>query len=229
VQRGYTYLHPERGLIAYNLDEEGMERRLGPALPYEAAMVGARTAHEWGHFADDAGWVPCRDDAARHAAERALAEGLDEAIAAASPTIRRLTEGDLTTVGGGDGPGVGLAEVFAARLPDFCANLVVAQLAGPAERESYGRHNVRALGAEYSPAAAWRLVVRYLYEYQYLRPALGLLRVPDPWDYFAGCTGVERDLVARGVIERERFEALAALGWELLATHAIDERRLRFA
>ena len=58
VQSGYTYLHAERRLIAYNLDEPGMERLHGPPLPFARAMVGARTVHEWAHLADDAGWVP---------------------------------------------------------------------------------------------------------------------------------------------------------------------------
>src|SRR4029077_20269193 len=57
AQSGYSYLHRERGLIAYNLHEPGMERLRGPALPFARAMLAARTMHEWAHLAVDAGWV----------------------------------------------------------------------------------------------------------------------------------------------------------------------------
>ena len=53
-QSGYSYLHRERRLIAYNLHEPGMERLAGPPLPYARHMLGARTAHEWAHLADRA-------------------------------------------------------------------------------------------------------------------------------------------------------------------------------
>ena len=39
-QNGYAYLHTDRRLIAYNLEEPGMERLKGPALPFEREMLG---------------------------------------------------------------------------------------------------------------------------------------------------------------------------------------------
>jgi hypothetical protein len=46
---GYTYLDPAHRLIAYDLNEPGMERLAGTALPYEAPWSGP-TAHEWAHL-----------------------------------------------------------------------------------------------------------------------------------------------------------------------------------
>jgi hypothetical protein len=45
-QRGYTYMHRAHRLLVYDLEEPGIDRRVGPALPYARAMLGARAAHE---------------------------------------------------------------------------------------------------------------------------------------------------------------------------------------
>src|SRR5262249_57993065 len=95
-QSGYTYLHATRRLVAYNLHEPGMERLHGPPLPFARAMVGARTAHEWAHLADAAGWVPRTVTGDEYARLRAdLAGALDAVIAAAPAAIRRVTQEDL--------------------------------------------------------------------------------------------------------------------------------------
>ena len=83
-RRGYTYLHAERRLVAYNLHEPGMERLHGPPLPFAREMVGARTAHEWAHLADAAGLGAAHRVARASIARcaRALAAELDATIAA---------------------------------------------------------------------------------------------------------------------------------------------------
>ena len=119
-QRGYTYLHAARRLIAYNLHEPGMERLHGPPLPYAREMVGARTAHEWAHLADAAGWVPrtvSRDE--YRALREALAAELDATIAAAPAAVRRLTASDLGELAQqGAGAGAALARLTTTRMPD---------------------------------------------------------------------------------------------------------------
>src|SRR5262249_17924594 len=98
-QSGYTYLHATRRLVAYNLHEPGMDRLHGPPLPYARQMVGARTAHEWAHLADAAGWVPRTVSRDEYAGLRsALAAALDAAIAGAPAAVRRVTEDDLSAL-----------------------------------------------------------------------------------------------------------------------------------
>ena len=226
---GYTYLHATHRLIAYNLREPGMERLAGPALPYEGLMVGARTAHEWAHLADAAGFVPRTLSAEDWAALRTeLAAALEDAIARAPAAIRSRTAADLAALTDGRPSGVALGRLLATRLPDYRANLVARELMSHDEAETYVRHNVRGLGAEYAPEQAWRLLLRYLFEYQYLRPTLGLTRVADPRTFFITSTGVADELFAPGVVDEERFDDLAAIVGRLCGGHAVDRRKLDF-
>jgi hypothetical protein len=71
--------------------------------------------------------------------------------------------------------------------------------------------------------------VRYLFEYQYLQPALGMTAVADPLAFFAGSTWFDRDFFEAGVLDAARFERLAAAVRRLCASYALDPRRLRFA
>src|SRR5262249_6001991 len=124
-QSGYTYLHGERRLIAYNLDEPGMERLQGPPLPFAREMVGARTAHEWAHLADAAGWVPRTVSREAYRELRAeLAAELDAAIASAPAAVRGATAHDLAHLRREGGAGAALARVTVTRMPDYRANLV---------------------------------------------------------------------------------------------------------
>src|SRR5262249_44522965 len=124
-QSGYSYLHRERALIAYNVDEPGMERLRGPALPYAAAMLGARTVHEWAHLAVDAGWVPRRaTDAELAACQGRLAELLTGVIAKLPPPVRTMTARDVADVGAGGAPADGLVRLFLARISDWQSNLL---------------------------------------------------------------------------------------------------------
>jgi hypothetical protein len=229
-QSGYTFLHATRPIIGYNLDEPGMERLVGPALPYEAFMVGARTAHEWAHLADTAGFVPRVVTPEVWATLRAeLAALLDDAVAAAPAAVRRQTAADLAALADGRPLGVAMGRLLVTRMPDYRANLVARQLVTDDEAETYVRHNVRILRHEYSPEQAWRLVLRYLFEYQYLQPALGMTRIADPRTFFLTTTGAGEDVLARGLLDDARFDALAACVGRLCTAYAIDAEQLRFA
>jgi hypothetical protein len=228
-QRGYTYLHAERRLVAYNLHEPDMERLHGPPLPYEHEMVGARTAHEWAHLADAAGWVPRTVSGDEYRALRgALAAELDAAITAAPAAVRRLTAADLADLARqGDGAGAALARLTTTRMPDWRANLVARAFLTEAEGETYVRHNVRTLRGEYPAPHLWRMLVRYLFEYQYLSPALGMTRVPDPREFLFASTWFADDFLATGVLDERRFDTLAAAVARLCACHAVDTAALR--
>lgn len=228
AQHGYGYLHAARRLVAYNLHEPGMDRLHGPPLPFAREMVAARTAHEWAHLADAAGWVPRTVQAdAYHARQRALAAELDAAIAAAPAAVRRATAADLAELGRAGCPGEGLARLTVTRMPDYRANLVARTFLTEAEREIYVRHNVRTLRGEYAAPHLWRMLIRYLFEYQYLLPGLGLTRVADPRAFLFHSTWFADDFLATGVLDEARFDALATSVAALCAGHAVDATRLR--
>jgi hypothetical protein len=230
MQAGYTYLHRERRRIVYDLDEPGLERLGGPALPYARLMLAARTAHEWGHLADAGGCVPrWASDEQWHTDRRALAALLDEVVRDAPATVRRLTVADERDLARDRPLGEVLVRVFTSRLPDYRANLVARHLLLPAERETYVRQNVRTLAPEYALAQCWRLLIRYLFEYQYLQPALGMTAVAEPFAFFVGSTWFDRDFFATGILDAERFTRLAAAAARLCASYAVDPTTLRFA
>ncbi len=227
-QTGYTYLHATRRLVAYNLHEPGMDRLHGPPLPFAREMVGARTAHEWAHLADAAGWVPRTVTTSEYATLRsALAGALDAAIAAAPAAVRRATAADLSALAADGCAGAALARLTVTRMPDYRANLVARELLTDAERETYVRHNIRSLRAEYPPPLLWRMLIRYLFEYQYLGPALGMTRVADRRDYFLSSTWFADDFLATGVLDDGRFDTLAVAVERLCACHGVDRARLR--
>ncbi len=119
IEAGYTYLHPERRLLAYNLQEPGMERFQGPPLPYAHEMLGARSWHEWAHVADAAGWVPCNISQERLAGlKTSFAEAIEETIAEAPHAIRAAAAKDLLALAAERAPGVALTELLLKRMPD---------------------------------------------------------------------------------------------------------------
>lgn len=224
AQSGYAYLHRDRGLIAYNLDEPGIERLAGPALPYARAMLGARTIHEWAHLAVDGGLVPRAVGEDRwQDLVATLATLLDEVVTRAPKTVRERCAADVRLLARGGTPGSALAAVFTTRLPDYRANLLGFPFLDVVERESYVRQNVRPLAREYPPERLWRHLVRALYEYQYL----GFSAVPDARAYFVAHTWLERDFFACGALDGARFDALAAAARAVCTAHAIDRTRIR--
>jgi len=223
-QRGYTYMHRERRMLVYDLDEAGIDRRHGPALPYGRAMLGARAAHEWAHLAVDAGWVPLTVSETQRAARIAdLAAQLDAVVAAAPPTVCSATADDLAALASGaaPSPGAALAAVLVRRMPDFQSNLLAVRYLDEAERETYVRQNVRALRAEYPPSHLWRLLMRYLFELQYL----GFSAVRDRRTFFVHSTWFDADFLATGVLDAARLDALADAVAAICDCYAVDESK----
>lgn len=219
---GYTWLHRERRMIAYDLDEPGMERLSGPALPYARAMLGARTIHEWAHLAVDAGWVPCAaGEAAFAERSRAFAEAFRDVIAAAPPALRAFTAADLADLAGGRDPGEALVRLFLARVSDFQANLLAQRFLDRGEIETYVRHNIRTLRFVHPPTQLFRMLVRYLFELQYLR----FSEVPDPKTFLVRSTWFDSDFFGTGLLDAKRFERLAQCAATLCDCYAVDESR----
>ena len=111
------------------------------------------------------------------------------------------------------------------RLPDYRANLVARRFLDDDERETYVRHNIRTLRPDYPPEQLWRMLVRYLYEYQYLGAHLGLTRIPDARTFLWQSTWFADDFVASGVLDDARFDALADGVAALCRAHSVDETR----
>ena len=187
-------------------------------------MLGARTVHEWTHLAVDAGWVPQVVPAAQAADLVAgLAAELDAVIAAAPTPIHARTAADLAALGTRESPGAALARILLTRMPDYQANLLACRFLDLSERETYIRHNIRTLRGQYAPAQLWRMLVRYLSEYQYL----ALSAVTDPAEFFLRSTWFDADFFATGVLDAVRFAALATTVQRICATHQVDETRFR--
>lgn len=230
VESGYTFLHRERRMIAYDLEEPGIERTAGPALPYARLMLAARTAHEWAHLADAAAWVPRVVSDEEWCTRRdALGVALEDVVREAPAAIRTETAADLRALAVEQPLGRALVRVLVSRLPDYRANLIARHVLAPEERETYVRQNVRALRQEYAPAQRWRLLLRYLFEYQYLQPALGMSLVPDPHEFFVTSTWFDEDFFATDILDAARFTALAEAMGGLCTAYAVDRTRLRFA
>ena len=223
-QHGYTYLHRHRRLLVYNLDEPGIDRRRGPALPFARCMLGARAAHEWAHLAVDAGWVPVAvppQELARRIA--ALVERLETAIGAAPAMIQRRTEADLAALAADEGvpAASALARIVLRRLPDFQANLLAQRYLDEAERETYVRQNIRTLRDEYPPAGLWRLLARSLYEFQYLR----FSAVSDRRAFFLRSTWCDADFLDPRVLDGATFDALAGAVAAICECHVVDDSK----
>ena len=170
----------------------------------------------------------------------ALADLLDDAIARSAPEIRRRTAADLDALtaadralpaaGAGDprgavpgrSAGAALVRSLLSRLPDYQANLLACRFLDPTERETYVRHNVRDLRCRYPPAQLWRMLARYLYEYQYL----GFSAVPDARRFFLSGTWFAADFFAGAALEEHRFDELCARVAAICRAHRIDERRI---
>ena len=227
AQDGLCYMHRTRRQIAYNVRETGMERLRVPAPPYERFMLGARTVHEWGHLAADAGWIAVPEE--RRTAEQHLVEDLAERFefiyTNAPSALRHLTQEECTRLAATHGSvGRGLASIALARLPDFQANLLARHFLSVSELETYVRNNVHTLKGTLPPAAVFQRLARYAYEYQYLR----FSQLADPWRYFLSSTWFEEDYLTRRVLSEDDMQELTRLIGAICDLHAIDMAQFRF-
>jgi hypothetical protein len=240
---GYTFFGAARRILAYDLVDPALERLRGPSLPYARAMLGARALHEWSHLAAAAGWVPRKlADAETAALLGELATVLDEAIADAPADVRRRTDDDLRLLLDTDrgarplhrrddrrllaaaSAGAALARSLLTRMPDYQANLLAARFWTGDEAEAYVRHNVRTLRGHYRPGQMWRMLVRYLYEYQYLR----FSAVEDGRRYFLSTTWFAPDFDATRIFDESKLDLAASLVASICAGYAVDESRFSF-
>jgi hypothetical protein len=180
--------------------------------------------HEWAHLAVDAGWVPCNvGDAELAARHRDLEQQLAATIQGLLPPARAMVAGDLAALAEGGSPAARLVGIFVARRADFQSNLLARRFLAVDEVETYVRHNVRTLRPSYAPSQLLRMLVRYLHEYQYL----AFSRISDPRTYFVRSTWFDADFFVTGVVDPDRFAALASAAARVNAAYAVDESRFR--
>jgi hypothetical protein len=120
-------------------------------------------------------------------------------------------------------PGAALALVLLKRMPDYQANLLACRFLDLNERETYIRHNIRTLRGLYAPQQLWRMLARYLSEYQYLT----FSAVADSVEFFVRSTGFDADFFASGVLDLRRFAALTTAVRCICATYVVDEACFR--
>lgn len=219
-QAGGTYLHHARRIVVYSLEQPGLRPLAEAAPPYHRFLLGARTLHEWGHLAADAGWVRVpdarRDELER--VQRELAKQLDAIIASAPPALASIGRREVELL---RSEGFTLADMPMKRMGDYQANLLARRYLSTPEMESYIRANIKSHHQE--RVGPYLLLTRYAYELQYLK----LSRMADPLAYFFGSTWFGEHFVERGVVTREAALELFDTVGALCACFEVDESAFR--
>lgn len=206
---GGVYLHDERQLVVYSLVQSGLDPRREPAPAYHRMLLGARTIHEWGHLADEAGWlgVPPQAQADYRKARQEIGTAVDAIVSHAPEPFQKNVAEDARKAGRGAGALVCSLVLF--RMPDYVSNMLARRYLPPSELEAYVRANVAPHFDE--ALTPTELLARHAFEYQYL----GLGLVDDPLRYFLQATWFSTYLIDTGVVTEARlaalFEAVAAL------------------
>lgn len=218
-ESGGVYVHHDRKILAYALEQPGFQPLREEAPPYYRMLLAARAMHEWGHLAVTDGVVRIAPERrGEHNAARAEVGARLERIAReASPEARPLMQQELRAL---LEEGTSLSDLPFARVEDYQANLLMRRLLPPGPLGAYVRANVRSLAAE--DIGLLRKLARYAYEAQYL----GLVGLADPWGYLASSTYFLEEYVLAGVTSEESAKALLDAVGKACACYEVDEARL---
>jgi hypothetical protein len=214
--------------VAYNLHEPVMQRLREPGVPFERWMLGARTIHEWGHLAVEAGWVPVPEQRrGEHAAVQAeLAQLFDSIVAESPAALRTHAATRLAELRARTGSaGQALVAQILGRMSDWQSNLLAQRYLSAEERETYVRNNVRPLLSELDSTQLFQALARYAFEYQYL----AFSSSPAPRAVFLASTWFSEQFLARGVLGESRLEELLDGVGRLCRCHELDASRFRWA
>jgi hypothetical protein len=218
-EAGGVYIHP-RKLVAYALEQPGIDVRAEAAPPFHRLLLAARVTHEWGHLAVEAGYVPVAPELATEKKARfeALRACFDRIVRAAPAEQEEQLREDQRLLAR---QGRHFADVVQDRVDDYRANLLMRALCPSEETEAYLRANVRAL--LFAPGGPYQRLARYAYEFQYLR--IGC--IADPWRYFVASSFFREQYLSTGIVTeplaRELFERVSAL----FECYRIDRARVR--
>lgn len=220
-QEGGIYIHDKRKLIAYCLAQPGLRTLAEEAPPYHRMLVGARTIHEWGHLAVDAGMVavPSHLAESHEEAHRELVEIFDQIVASAPHDLRRIADREIELL---RLEGYRLGDMPLDRVADYQANILAHAFLSVGEMEAYIRTNVRPLIDE-KEVGPYLGLARHAYEYQYLL----LSGIEDPFGYFVSSTWFAEQFFETGIVDeagaRELLDAVTAL----FGFYEIDTTRVR--
>ena len=221
---GGTWVDPEARVMVYALVQPGLDSTAEAAPPYHRLLLGARTMHEWGHLAAEAGWVGLPE---KHrfdvvAARAEVAAAYERLLAGGSSRFREAAAEELRDLGiAASRCGAALTDLTLERTSDYLANLLMRELSPVEETEAYVRANVKTHVHE--PLGPMQQIARYAYEFQYLH----LSRMPEPLAYFLCSTWFPDYFLDTGLVQRTDFEQLLDAVSRVFALHHIDERFLR--
>jgi hypothetical protein len=214
---GGVWLRHGDAIVAYDLEQPGLDARREPGPAYHRLLLAARTAHEWGHVAIENGVIRIQDAGAYAEAKRDIARILERIDVAADDAWRGELDAERADL---DAANESLETLPLARFEDYGANLLMRHALTPAELEAYVRNNVRPLGlVETGPL---RKLSRYAYEAQYL----GLGGVADPWDYFVRLTFFREEMIDSGLVSEHDARALFAAVGRALGAYDLDPSKL---
>lgn len=218
-ESGGVYVHHDRKLLAYALEQPGLQPLREEAPPYHRLLLTARAMHEWGHLSVEAGIVRVPPERrAEHDAARAEVRACFERIVSrTSPEARPIIQEEVKAL---LDEGTDFSALPFARIEDYGANLIVRRLLPPGPFEAYARANIRSLAAE--DIGLLRKLARYAYEAQYLT----LIGLENPWSYLAASTYFREEYVEAGVVSEDDAKALIAAVGNVCACHEVDESRI---
>jgi hypothetical protein len=213
---GGVYLHYERRLIAYALEQPGIMPLREEAPPYHRLLLEARAMHEWGHVAVEAGVVRVPPHRRRdlEAARADIAAIFARVVNGLPADVQPLVDDELRAI---RGEGTRLEDLPLARIEDYGANVLVRRLLSPESLHAYARANVRSRAAE--DIGLLRKLARYAFEVQYL----WLAGLEDPWSYFLASTYFREEYISAGVIHEDTARALVDAVGRACACHELDE------
>lgn len=218
-ESGGVYVHHDRKLLAYALEQPGLQPLREEAPPYHRFLLAARAMHEWGHLSVEAGVIRVPPERrAEHDAARAEVRAIFERIVSrTSPEARPLIQEEVRFL---LDEGTDFSALPFARIEDYGANLLVRRLLPPEPFEAYARANIRSLATE--DIGLLRKLARYAYEVQYLT----LIGLEDPWCYLTSSTYFREEFVDTGVVSEDDAKALIVAVGRVCACHEVDETRI---
>ena len=218
-QEGGTYLHNSRKLLVYDLEQPGLLTLVEPAPPFHRQLLAARSIHEWGHLAVDAGWVRIPVDSERQHADalRALEELFDQILSQAPLSLQQQTCEEASSFSGKqvDRVGPAYARLICDRASDFASNLLARHFLGD-ELRCYLRGNVRSLRPD--GLSLFNQLARHAYEFQYLR----LADFDDPTSYFFATTWAHETFIDSRLVTEQNLTRLFDAAYEVLRCYEVD-------
>jgi hypothetical protein len=218
---GGVHVDAARRAIVYELRQPAFDATAAAAPPYHRLLLGARVMHEWGHLAHAAKYL--RVPAERKPAYLQARAELGTAFLRLLGSIPERLRADIDAEKHALAPQAAalpaaLAKKTLARVGDYLANLLCAQLLPAEEMQAYVRANVRHHFDE--DLGLIDALARYAYEVHYLALA-GL-----PRSYFFATSRFNEYLVDTGVVQAADVQALFDAVGRVLACYAIDEAKV---